>query len=455
MTEDPKYHAILQTLQRERLARKAAEKVIEEKSSEIFRVNRELLVLNQNLEKRIIQRTKEIEKNLEDLRISKKIAEDATVSKSLFLSNMSHEIRTPLNGIMGITELLLHEKLPKKSVQMLESIQYSAKNLLKIINEILDFSKIEAGKIEFERIDFNMKQLLNELSNNMTFSAQKKGIDLKIEMSSDLPEFVNGDQGKLSQVLINILGNAIKFTESGYVKVFAGARSNHELLQNLDGIYFCISDTGIGIPKDNLERIFDSFQQSDSSTSRKFGGTGLGLTISKNYIEMQGGKIFVESTIGKGSQFHFVYPCKKLERSTHLNEDKIAKYEFNDLNIHVLLVEDNKLNQFVASQFLNKWKVKVDIANNGLEALDRLTKRDYDVVLMDIQMPYMNGLEAARAIRGKHGSVRQKDVPIIALTANAFDESKNEILKSGMNAFISKPIMPEALHKSIFKLFKA
>ena len=455
MSEDPKYKAILQTLQRERLARKAAERVIEEKSSEIFRVNRELLVLNQNLEKRIIKRTKEIEKNLNELKIAKKNAEDATLSKSLFLSNMSHEIRTPLNGIMGITELLLSEKLPKKSEQMLQSIKYSANNLMKIINEILDFSKIEAGKIDFEGIDFNMKLLIDELHNNMNFSAQDKGIDFKIEMAKDLPEFINGDQVKLNQVLINLLGNAIKFTESGYVKVFASGHSEHPKLKDIEGVYFCISDSGIGIPEDKLERIFDRFQQSDSSTSRKFGGTGLGLTISKNFIEKQGGKIFVESEIGKGSQFHFVYPCKKINQSSTMGKDQVDKYVFTDLNIHVLLVEDNKLNQFVASQFLNKWKIKVDIANNGLEALERLSKRKYDVVLMDIQMPKMNGLEAARAIRGDQSPVLQKDIPIIALTANAFDDSKNEILKSGMNCFISKPIMPEALHRSILKHYKA
>ena len=297
MVEDPKYDAILQTLKRERLARKAAERVIEEKSSEIFRVNQELLGLNQNLEKRIEDRTKDIEKSNKELGIAMKIAEEATASKSLFLSNMSHEIRTPLNGIIGITELLLQDNQDSKILKMLDSIKYSADNLIKIINEILDFSKIEAGKTDFERIDFNLKRLVNELMSNLDFAANAKKLDLRFELSEDVPDFVNGDPVKLTQVLTNLIGNAIKFTDSGFVKLVVKSNKPQDY-NDIEGIYFSVIDTGVGIPNDKLDSIFVSFQQSDSSTTRKFGGTGLGLTISKNFVELQGGKMYVESELG-------------------------------------------------------------------------------------------------------------------------------------------------------------
>lgn len=449
--EDPKYQAIIQTLKRERLARKAAERVIEEKSSEIFRVNQELLGLNQNLEKRIDERTKDIEKSNKDLGIAKKIAEEATASKSLFLSNMSHEIRTPLNGIIGITELLLQDKLDKRILKMLSSIKYSADNLIKIINEILDFSKIEAGKTDFERIDFNLKRLLNELMSNLDFAAKAKKLELRFDINEGVPDFVNGDPVKLTQVLTNLIGNAIKFTDSGFVKLVVNSDKPEEY-KNIEGIYFSVIDTGVGIPYDKLESIFVSFQQSDSSTTRKFGGTGLGLTISKNFVELQGGKMYVESELGKGSNFQFVYPCKPLKRKAKEYNMAAQEYKFSKLDINILLVEDNKLNQFVASQFLNKWGARVDIANNGLEALHFLSKKKYHLVLMDIQMPEMNGLDASIEIRKENTMVLQKDIPIIALTANAFQDTKREIFLAGMNAFVSKPLIPKELHLNIKNL---
>lgn len=451
MVEDPKYDAILQTLKRERLARKAAERVIEEKSSEIFRVNQELVGLNQNLEKRIEERTKDIEKSNKELGIAMKIAEEATASKSLFLSNMSHEIRTPLNGIIGITELLIQDNADTKILKMLDSIKYSADNLIKIINEILDFSKIEAGKTDFERIDFNLKRLLNELVNNMEFASKGKQIELRYDIGKQVPDFVNGDPVKLTQVLTNLLGNAIKFTESGYVKLVVKVEKP-DAYQHIEGIYFSVIDTGIGIPSDKLDSIFVSFQQSDSSTTRKFGGTGLGLTISKNFVELQGGKMYVESELGKGSNFQFIYPCKPLKRKAKEYNMAAQEYKFSKLDVNILVVEDNKLNQFVASQFLNKWGARVDIANNGLEALHLLEKKKYHIVLMDIQMPEMNGLDASRQIRRENTMVLQRDIPIIALTANAFQDTKREIFLAGMNAFVSKPLIPKDLHMNIKKL---
>lgn len=451
MSEYSKYQAIIQTLKRERLARKAAERVIEEKSSEIFRVNQELLGLNQNLEKRINERTNVVEQSNKELEIAKKIAEEATASKSSFLSNMSHEIRTPLNGIIGITELLLQDKLDNRSMKMLSSIKYSADNLIKIINEILDFSKIEAGKTDFERIDFNLKRLINELVSNMDFAAKGKQLALRFEVADDVPDFVNGDPVKLTQILTNLMGNAIKFTDTGYVKLTVKTEKPSKY-NDTEGVYFSVTDTGVGIPNDKLDSIFVSFQQSDSSTTRKFGGTGLGLTISKNFVELQGGIMYVESELGKGSNFQFIYPCKPLKRKAKDYNMAAQEYKFSKLDINILLVEDNKLNQFVASQFLNKWGARVDIANNGLEALHLLSKKKYRIVLMDIQMPEMNGIDASKEIRKENTMVLQRDIPIIALTANAFQDTKREIFLAGMNAFVSKPLIPKNLHLNIKNL---
>jgi signal transduction histidine kinase/CheY-like chemotaxis protein len=453
-SQDTKYNAILKTLKRERAARKAAERIIEEKSSEIYRVNQELIQLNQNLEKRIRERTIDIEKSKKDLEIAKKIAEEATASKSSFLSNMSHEIRTPLNGIKGITELLLKEDLSPEHLKMLDSIKYSADNLILIINEILYFSKIEAGKMEFDKIDFNLKRLIDEFSKNMRFSAENKNLKLILDIDPEMPDYINGDPVKLNQVLTNLMGNAIKFTDNGFVKLKV-CTNIPEDYQSIKGLYFSIEDSGIGIPKDKLGSIFESFKQSDASTSRKFGGTGLGLTISKNFVELQGGKMYVESTEGKGSQFQFIYPCKKLNRTAEHVEQQTEEYHYCAIDAKILLVEDNKLNQFVASKFLNKWSVSVDIANHGKEALFLLSKNKYDLVLMDIQMPEMNGLDATKAIRDKKGKALQKDIPIIALTANAFEDTKREIFAYGMNAFVSKPLNPEELHQKINELIAA
>lgn len=451
MEENTKCTAIGNALKRERLSRKSAEKIIEEKSTQIYYVNEKLKALNQNLEKRISDRTHDIEESKRELEIATKVAEEATLLKSSFLSNMSHEIRTPLNGIIGITQLLLDKEIPEETLEMVSSIKYSADNLLKILNEILDFSKIEAGKLTFESIDFDVKRLITELLKNMSFSAKSKGLDLLLDIDPKLFQFISGDPVKLTQILTNLIGNAIKFTNSGYVKLIV--KNTEEKLENGKNILkFTIKDTGIGIPENKLEQIFESFQQSDSSTTRKFGGTGLGLTISRNFVEMQGGKMWVESDIGKGSAFIFQYPYSASKTGGNKGALLQERYNYSDLNISALLVEDNKLNQFVASQFLKKWKCMVDICNDGEEAIYRLSQKKYDVVLMDIQMPNMNGLQASEVIRDKSSKVLQHEIPIIALTANAFEDTRKEIVGVGMNAFIAKPLKPELLHGKIIEL---
>ncbi len=453
MIDQSKYDAVFNALNRERSARKAAERIIEEKSSEIFRVNQELVSLNQNLEKRIEERTHDIEESYRELELAKKIAEDATASKSNFLSNMSHEIRTPLNGIIGLTNLLLEEKHDDRVVEMLSSIKYSADNLIRIINEILDFSKIESGKTQFEFIEFNLKKLLTELIRNMEFSAQAKQLELRFHWNPLVPEIIKGDPIKLNQVLTNLMGNALKFTEKGIVSLSVCKEKPIEF-SHMKGLFFVVKDTGVGIAPDKLNTIFESFQQSDSSTSRKYGGTGLGLTISKSFVELQGGAMWVKSTLNVGSEFQFIYPCELIGEDKASGFKNLTSYEFNPLNISVLLVEDNKLNQFVASQFLNRWKVTVDIANNGIEAIQMLANHLYDCVLMDIQMPEMNGIEATKFIRNPQSNVLQHHIPIIALTANAFNETKKEVLAVGMNSMVSKPLAPELLHRCLSALVK-
>ena len=381
----------------------------------------------------------------------------AARSKSDFLSNMSHEIRTPMNAIVGITELLMQRVEQPQNIEYLQSIKYSADNLLFIINDILDFSKIEAGKITLEHVSFNIIEQLDELKKSFHHQAKEKGINLIIEIDEKTPTFVIGDSHRLIQILVNLVGNALKFTNKGIVNIKLKVKEDKKDTCLLE---FSVSDTGIGISKDKQKSIFESFNQAYTDTSRKFGGTGLGLAITKNLVELQGGNIWLDSDVGKGSTFHFELRFTKGNGESIVSKPvKIPQPLASTANLanrsldgaRILLVEDNSMNQFLATQILKKWNAEVQLAETGLEALAMLKNNSFDLVLMDLQMPEMSGYEATKHIRLGQDGIRNTRIPIIALTADAFEETKTKVLETGMDDFITKPFKQDELFTKIVK----
>lgn len=376
-------------------------------------------------------------------------AERTAKAKSEFLSNMSHEIRTPMNAIIGLSELLLKDTLSDKQHENLKSIKYSADNLLVIINDILDFSKIESGKIEFEEVSFDLENKIQEIRKTFIFKAEEKNIGLKFRLSDRVPKFIMGDPFRLNQILLNLLSNAVKFTKEGTVSLFV------DLVEELNEsviLKFEVADTGIGIPQDKLASVFESYTQAYTDITRRFGGTGLGLAITRQLVTMQNGEITLDSKMGKGTTFTIKLEFKIGEEIQLGSRDEVIaelleKRDFH--GAHVLLVEDNIMNQFVANQVLELWNIKVDFANNGLEAVDKLKINDYALVLMDLQMPVMSGYEATSFIRDKTNRLRNPEIPIIALTADAFPETKKKVMESGMNDFVTKPLEQTDLYNKI------
>jgi PAS domain S-box-containing protein len=376
-------------------------------------------------------------------------AEEATHAKSQFLSMMSHEIRTPMNAIIGITNLMLLEKPRPDQLENLKLLKFSGENLLTIINDILDFSKIEAGKIVLEHIDFNLESSLTNIQQMLQQRADEKGIKLYLRYSELVPAIVKGDPVRIGQVVTNLLGNAIKFTEQGYVELSVTPVKNNG---NKHKLRFAVKDTGIGIDSESIKRIFESFSQASSETTRKFGGTGLGLSITKRLLQLMGSSISVESTPGHGATFTFELELEEGSREAANAEEKLLlANDFNAGKVKVLLVEDNRVNQIVASNFLRKWGIEVDFANNGKEAVEMIESKLYNIVLMDLQMPEMDGYEATRRIRRLDHDPYFKKVPIIALTASAMNDIKEKVLKIGMTDFITKPFLPEDLQSKIGK----
>ena len=380
---------------------------------------------------------------------SKFEAERTAKAKSEFLSNMSHEIRTPMNAIIGLSDLLLKEKMSDKQMEKIKTIKYSADNLLVIVNDILDFSKIEAGKIEFEAINFDIYSRIYEIQKTFIFKAEEKGIGLKVEINDKVPQFLIGDPYRLNQILLNLLSNAIKFTQKGFVSLCVDLIKETE---DQVGIEFSVSDTGIGIPSDKLNLVFESYTQAYSDVTRTFGGTGLGLAITHQLVKLQDGNISVESEPEVGSTFKvsISYPKGHHVQDTISDEQIAELFEKRDFHgMPVLVVEDNLVNQFVARQILELWNIDVDCASDGLEALKLLEKRDYSLVLMDLQMPVMSGYEATKFIRDKTNKMKNPQVPIVALTADALPETRKKVIQEGMNDYLVKPIEQEDLFAKI------
>jgi len=374
----------------------------------------------------------------------------AQKAKEQFLANVSHEIRTPINGIAGMATLLSQNPTVKEQSTYLNAIKSAAENLKVIINDILDLASIESGKLKFEQIGFNIRDLLTSIIDSFSVQSKQKGITMNYTLDGSISTILIGDPFRLNQILINLISNALKFTHAGKIEIKCSLQKVQNKRQH---IQIDVTDTGIGIPADKLNTIFESFSQADASVTRKYGGTGLGLTIVKQLVELQNGRITVKSEEDKGTTFSVFIPyligkTNKIESSASIINRQRAE-QANMKNMKILLAEDNDINRLYATSILKMWECNTDVAENGYVALEKVRNNDYDIVLMDIQMPVMDGFEATKAIR--MGGAPKNKIPIIALTANATPMDMEKCLNAGMNDCIGKPFTPENLFSVLAK----
>jgi PAS domain S-box-containing protein len=414
------------------------------------RAEEEMILSNKIAEYSLVKR----EKALQELMETKKKMEEMMRVKEQFISNMSHEIRTPMNAIVGFTDLIMKTTLTAEQKQYTDAIKISGENLLVIINDILDFSKLEADAIRFEKIDFKLSQVLSTMTEMLLPKSTGKNIRFSVNVSRAITDNLIGDPTRLTQVLLNLAGNAVKFTEQGEVKITVEKVSESE---NETELKFIVADTGIGIPEEKHQVIFEPFMQATNETTRKYGGSGLGLSIVRQFVERQGGKIKLESKEGFGTTFEFILKFGTGATIPVPVTSLLDTYEHENFlveGLNVLLVEDNELNQLLASKVLTNWKWNVDLAENGLIALEKLKKKNYDIILMDIQLPEMDGYEATRRIRNTFKAPKC-NIPIMAMTAHAMPSEERKCYEAGMDGYISKPFSVKVLYSRIITILNS
>jgi two-component system, sensor histidine kinase len=418
----PEMDILLRRVERERQARKQAEQLLEHKSQELYEANQQLQAQAARLELTVLERTRALEEALAAM-------QDALRAKGEFLAVVSHEIRTPMNGVLGMAQLLQLTELSEEQRRYVDTIQTSGETLLAIINDILDMSKLDSGKVRLDVRPLQLRVIVREVVDLLGAQAQSKNLYLDTEIAADVPAWIYGDSTRLKQILTNLVGNSLKFTHHGGVRIGMRITDAGKVLE-------CqVQDTGIGIPPDKVDRLFERFSQVDSSINRRYGGTGLGLVICKHLVEAMGGDIGAQSKQHKGSTFTFRIPVSAAPAPGAVASPETGAPKL-PATLRILLVEDNTVNQMLAMGMLQKLGCAADLARDGEEALERVRRVDYDLVLMDMQMPKMDGLSATRAIR----SMALRSQPqIVALTANAMESDRELCLSAGMNDFLAKP----------------